>query len=86
MVEEQVSKGIDPFFVGELVREGIEQDWSYIFTDNEFEPLIDERFAAIKQGFETESAGESAALSATECPRSLCSKALEMGGEVRGRL
>jgi NAD(P)-dependent dehydrogenase (short-subunit alcohol dehydrogenase family) len=52
MVEERVSKGIDPFFVGELVREGIEQDWSYIFTDNEFEPLIDERFAAIKQGFD----------------------------------
>jgi hypothetical protein len=24
----------------------------YIFTDNEFEPLINERFAAIKQGFE----------------------------------
>ena len=52
MVEERVSKGIDPFFVGGLVREGIEQDWSYIFTDNEFEPLIDERFAAIKQGFD----------------------------------
>ena len=52
MVEERVSKGIDPFFVGELVREGIEQDWPYIFTDNEFEPLIDERFAAIKQGFD----------------------------------
>jgi hypothetical protein len=52
MVEERVSKAIDPFFVGELVREGIEQDSSYIFTDNEFEPLIDERFAAIKQGFD----------------------------------
>jgi NAD(P)-dependent dehydrogenase (short-subunit alcohol dehydrogenase family) len=52
MVEERVSKAIDPLFVGELVREGIEQDWSYIFTDNEFEPLIDERFAAIKQGFD----------------------------------
>ena len=26
--------------------------WPYIFTDNEFEPLIDERFAAIKQGFD----------------------------------
>ena len=49
---ERVSKGIDPFYVGELVREGIEQDWPYIFTDNEFEPSIDERFAAIKQGFD----------------------------------
>ena len=49
---ERVSKGIDPLYVGELVREGIERDWPYIFTDNEFEPLIDERFAAIKQGFD----------------------------------
>jgi hypothetical protein len=32
--------------------EGIEQDWPYIFTDNEFEPLIDERFVAINQGFD----------------------------------
>jgi NAD(P)-dependent dehydrogenase (short-subunit alcohol dehydrogenase family) len=52
MVEDRVSTGIDPLYVGELVREGIEQDWPYIFTDNEFEPLIDERFAAIKQGFD----------------------------------
>jgi hypothetical protein len=46
MVTDRVSTGIDP------LREGIEQDWPYIFTDNEFEPLIDERFAAIKQGFD----------------------------------
>ena len=52
MVEERLSQGIDPFYVGELVREGIEEDWPYILTDNEFEPLIDERFAAIKQGFD----------------------------------
>ena len=52
MVEDRVSKGTDPFYVGELVREGIEQDWPYIFTDNEFELLIDDRFAAIKQGFD----------------------------------
>jgi hypothetical protein len=37
--------------VGEIVRTGIEQDWPYIFTDPEFEPLIEARFAAIKQGF-----------------------------------
>jgi NAD(P)-dependent dehydrogenase (short-subunit alcohol dehydrogenase family) len=48
---ERVSKGIDPLYVGELVREGIENNWPYIFTDTEFEPLIDGRFAAIKQGF-----------------------------------
>ena len=27
--------------VGDLVREGIENDWPYIFTDAEFEPLIE---------------------------------------------
>jgi NAD(P)-dependent dehydrogenase (short-subunit alcohol dehydrogenase family) len=50
--QERVSKGIDPLYVGELVREGIENDWPYIFTDTEFEPLIDDRFATIKQGFD----------------------------------
>jgi hypothetical protein len=49
MVTDRVSTGIDPLYVGELVREGIEQDWPYIFTDNEFEPVIDERFAAISR-------------------------------------
>jgi NAD(P)-dependent dehydrogenase (short-subunit alcohol dehydrogenase family) len=52
MIEERVSNGIDPFYVGELVREGIENDWPYIFTDVEFEPMIEARFAAIKQGFD----------------------------------
>jgi NAD(P)-dependent dehydrogenase (short-subunit alcohol dehydrogenase family) len=52
MLTERISKGIDPLYVGELVREGIENDWPYIFTDNEFEPLVDGRFAAIKQGFD----------------------------------
>jgi NAD(P)-dependent dehydrogenase (short-subunit alcohol dehydrogenase family) len=52
MVTDRVSTGIDPLYVGELVREGIEQDWPYIFTDNEFESLVDERFATIKQGFD----------------------------------
>lgn len=49
---ERVSRGIDPLYVGELVREGIENDWPYIFTDCEFEPMIDARFAAIKHGFD----------------------------------
>jgi NAD(P)-dependent dehydrogenase (short-subunit alcohol dehydrogenase family) len=52
MVRDRVSKGIDPRYVGELVREAIENDWPYIFTDNEFEPMIDARFAAIKAGFD----------------------------------
>lgn len=52
MVSERVAGGIDPHYVGELVREGIENDWPYIFTDVEFEPAIEARFAAIKQGFD----------------------------------
>jgi len=52
MVRDRVSKGIDPSWVGELVREGIENDWPYIFTDLEFEPVVESRFAAIKQGFD----------------------------------
>jgi len=50
--QERINNGIDPLYVGELVREGIENDWPYIFTDTEFEPIIDNRFAAIKQGFD----------------------------------
>ncbi len=51
-VRARVDGGIDPFYVGDLVREGIENDWPYIFTDTEFEPHIDARFAIIKQGFD----------------------------------
>jgi len=51
-VRERVASGIDPLYVGDLVREGIEDDWPYIFTDNEFEPIIEARFAGIKAGFD----------------------------------
>ena len=51
-VRQRLAAGIDPNYVGELVREGIEGDWPYIFTDAEFEPLIERRFAAIKEGFD----------------------------------
>lgn len=47
-----IARGIDPLYVGELVREGIENDWAYIFTDTEFEAALDERFANIKRGFD----------------------------------
>jgi len=49
---ERTSRGIDPLYVGELVREGIENDWPYIFTDCEFEPMIEARFTEIKRGFD----------------------------------
>ena len=51
-IRDRVAAGIDPMYVGDLVREGIEGDWAYIFTDNEFEPFIDARFANIKAGFD----------------------------------
>lgn len=52
MMRGRVDQGVDPRYVGELVREGIENDWPYIFTDTEFEPFIEARFAAIREGFD----------------------------------
>lgn len=51
-IRERVAGGIDPLYVGELVREAVEGDWAYIFTDPEFEPFIEARFANIKAGFD----------------------------------
>ena len=51
-LRDRVDQGIDPLYVGELVREAIENDWFYIFTDTEFEPVIQARFANIKKGFD----------------------------------
>jgi NAD(P)-dependent dehydrogenase (short-subunit alcohol dehydrogenase family) len=47
-----IASGIDPLYVGELVREAIEGDWPHIFTDMQFEPHIEARFATIKEGFD----------------------------------
>lgn len=47
----RIDSGIDPLYVGELVREAIEGDWDYIFTDPEFEPAVEARFATIKAAF-----------------------------------
>jgi NAD(P)-dependent dehydrogenase (short-subunit alcohol dehydrogenase family) len=52
MVRKRIAEGIDPLYVGELVREAIEANELYIFTDNEFEPLFDARIADIKKGFD----------------------------------
>lgn len=52
MAAQAIQNGIDPLYVGELVVEGIEGDWPYIFTDNNFEAGVDLRFAAIKAGFD----------------------------------
>jgi NAD(P)-dependent dehydrogenase (short-subunit alcohol dehydrogenase family) len=51
-MRDYIASGVDPLYVGELVREGIEQDWPYIFTDADFESAVDARFAEIKAGFD----------------------------------
>lgn len=51
-VEAAITHGIDPLYVGELVREAIENDWPHIFTDLQFEPYIEARFAMIREGFD----------------------------------
>ncbi len=52
MANARVDAGVDPLYVGELVREAIENDWPYIFTDTERETAVAARFAAIKKGFD----------------------------------
>ncbi len=52
MVRKRVEEGIDPLYVGELVREAVEQNELYIFTDTEFEPMFEARVADIKKGFD----------------------------------
>lgn len=49
---QRIAEGIDPLYVGELVREAIEADVLYVFTDTEFEPLFDQRVAGIKKAFD----------------------------------
>jgi hypothetical protein len=58
----RIAAGIDPLYVGELVREAIEGDWAYIFTDTEFEPFVDTRFANIKAGFDPHPGSHAGAL------------------------
>ena len=48
----RVDMGIDPLYVGDLVREGIEENWDYILTDMEFEPIIKARFDAVMAAYE----------------------------------
>ena len=47
-----IPNAISPDYVAELVLEGIEGDWPYIFTDTEFEHALDDRFKTIKAGFD----------------------------------
>lgn len=47
-----IPNAISPDYVAELVLEGIEGDWPYIFTDAAFEGAVEARFTAIKEGFD----------------------------------
>jgi NAD(P)-dependent dehydrogenase (short-subunit alcohol dehydrogenase family) len=47
-----IANGVDPHEVGKLVLEGVRGDWPYIFTDAQFEPMLEARFAEIRQGFD----------------------------------
>lgn len=49
---QRLEAGIDPLYVGELVREGIEKNWDYIVTDMEFAPIIQARFDAIMGAYD----------------------------------
>jgi NAD(P)-dependent dehydrogenase (short-subunit alcohol dehydrogenase family) len=51
-IRRRIAEGIDPLYVGELVREAIEANELYIFTDTEFEPIFDMRIGEIKKGFD----------------------------------
>ena len=51
-LHKRIAEGIDPLYVGELVREAIEANELYIFTDTEFEPMVEARNAEIKRGFD----------------------------------
>ena len=52
LAAEAIANGVDPLYVGELVREAIEGDWPYIFTDTVWEASVEARFATIKAGFD----------------------------------
>jgi NAD(P)-dependent dehydrogenase (short-subunit alcohol dehydrogenase family) len=47
-----LSRCLEPDYVGDLVVEAIEGDWPYIFTDNDYEAGVDNRFANIKASFD----------------------------------
>ena len=51
-MRDRIDQGVDPAYVGELVREAVENDWFYIFTDTEFEPMVEKRFESIRKGFD----------------------------------
>ena len=52
LAREAIAHGIDPRYVGELVREGIDGDWPYILADTAFEPAVADRFAQITAAFD----------------------------------
>ncbi len=47
-----IEQGISPDYVGELVREAIEEDWDYILTDTRWEEKTRTRMRAIEAAFD----------------------------------
>jgi NAD(P)-dependent dehydrogenase (short-subunit alcohol dehydrogenase family) len=64
MMKQALQAGLDPVIVGERVREAILANEPYIFTHPEYLAQVEERIAAIRQGFK--SASESPALKAAD--------------------
>ena len=52
MMLQGIKGGLDPRIVGELVREGVEGDWPYIFTDPNMRAIVEMRYKAILDGFD----------------------------------
>jgi NAD(P)-dependent dehydrogenase (short-subunit alcohol dehydrogenase family) len=56
-----VATGVDPNIVGERVLEAVTNGDFYIFTDPRFAPIVENRFATIRAGFEAAARSEALA-------------------------
>ena len=51
-IGEAIATGVEPDYVGDLTIEGIRKNWPYIFTDLQYEGVIEARFQAVREGFD----------------------------------
>jgi len=52
LIEKSIEDGIDPLYVGRLVRQAVIDDQLYIFTHPETREPVEARFASIRTGFD----------------------------------
>jgi NAD(P)-dependent dehydrogenase (short-subunit alcohol dehydrogenase family) len=52
LIEKSIEDGIDPLYVGRLVRQAVIDDQLYIFTHPETREPVEARFASIRAGFD----------------------------------